>query len=88
MIIDTFNHKGATVQIRLFDDGERFVVRATDSEGISINGYDYSVRKIDQIDAAFAAALDPLKELAKAARRDVESDAWQKYVDAVRASNS
>ena len=88
MIIDTFDHKGATVQIRLFDDGERFVVRATDSQGASINGYDYSVRKIDQIDAAVAATLDPLKELAKAARGDVESDAWQKYVDAVRASNS
>lgn len=88
MIIDTFDHKGATVQIRLFDDGERFVVRATDSQGASINGYDYSVRKIDQIDAAVAATLDPLKELAKAARGDVESDAWQKYVAAVRASNS
>lgn len=85
MILDTFQHNGETLHIRLYDDGERFVVRATDQVGRTVNGYDYSVKKVDQIDASVAATLDPLKELAKAARVDVETEAWQKYVDAVRA---
>jgi hypothetical protein len=85
MILDTFQHDGATVQVRLYDDGERFVVRATDSAGKSINGYVYSVTKLDQIDATMAATLDPLKELGKAARSDVESGIWQQYVNAVSA---
>ncbi|AXV70268.1 hypothetical protein [Ralstonia pseudosolanacearum] len=88
IILDTFQHKGATVQVRLYDDGERFIVRATDSAGKPLNGYVYSVAKIDQIDASIAADLGPLKELAKTARSDVEAEIWQQYVDAVTALKS
>ncbi|KIG11211.1 hypothetical protein BurMR1_1871 [Burkholderia sp. MR1] len=83
MVLDTFQHKGSNVQVRLYDDGERFVVRATDSSGKPLNGYVYSVTKVEQIDARVAATLDPLKELAKTARSDVESEIWQQYVAAV-----
>ncbi|MFJ2991230.1 hypothetical protein [Pandoraea sp. NPDC087047] len=85
MILETFEHKGATVQIRLYDDGERFIIRATDATGKPLNGYVYSITKIDQIEAGMAANLDPLKELANTARSDVESDVWQQYLDAVSA---
>jgi hypothetical protein len=87
MILDTFQHQGSTVQIRLYDDGERFVLRATDTSGKPLNGYMYSVSKVDQIDATMAATLDPLKELAKTARSDVESEIWQQYVAAVNSLN-
>ncbi|VVE77103.1 hypothetical protein PCA31118_05394 [Pandoraea captiosa] len=85
MILETFEHKGETVQIRLYDDGERFIIRATDATGKPLNGYVYSITKIDQIEAGMAANLDPLKELANTARSDVESDVWQQYLDAVSA---
>ena len=85
LVLDTFEHKGMTVQVRLFDDGERFALRATDISGKPLNGYVYSVAKIHQIDAAMAATLDPLIELAKTARSDVESEIWQQYVAAVNA---
>lgn len=85
IVLDTFQHKGATVQVRLYDDGERFRVLATDRAGKPLNGYIYSVAKIDQIAATIAANLEPLKELAKTARSDIEAEIWQQYVDAVTA---
>ncbi|KAB0648375.1 hypothetical protein [Burkholderia diffusa] len=85
MILDTFQHKGATVHVRLYDDGERFVVRATDSVGKPFNGYVYSVTKLDEISATMAADRHPLKELVKTARSDVESGIWEQYLAAVSA---
>lgn len=49
MVLDACQHKGSTVQVRRYDDGERFVVRATDSSGKPLNGYMYSVSKIDHM---------------------------------------
>ncbi len=49
MIFETFEHKGATVQVRLYDDDERFVLRATNGTGKP--RYVYSIAKIDQIEA-------------------------------------
>jgi hypothetical protein len=68
-----------------FDDGERFVVRATDGAGKPINGYIYSVTKLGEISATMAADLDPPKELVNTARSDVESGIWEQYLAAASA---
>lgn len=85
MILDEFRHNGIAVEIRLLEIDDCFVVRATDALGTALNGYTYSVAKLQRVSIEFARTLDPIRELARIARQDVESGMWEKYLAAGQA---
>jgi len=78
MIAERFTYEEEAVEIHLDEQGERFVIRARRQDGTPVNGFEYSVDKITQIDAGTISTLDPIRELVQIARADVENDLWGK----------
>ena len=88
MIADEFEFDDGIVEIHLEEriegQQEAFVILPRWKGGGLVSGYEYRVDKITQIDAKLASTLNPIKELVKTARSDVETRQWEKYKKALK----
>ncbi|ARM86361.1 hypothetical protein [Marinobacter salarius] len=88
MIADEFEFEGGTVEIHLEErvderQNEAFVVLPRWKGGGVVNGFEYRVDKITQIDANMASTIDPIKALVKTCREDVLDRKWEQYEKAL-----
>jgi hypothetical protein len=78
-VVDQFEHDGATIEIHLEVRGETLVVLARYAGGDLINGYEYHVDNIVQMDAEVASTINPVKELFAIAKDAVLTRQWERY---------
>jgi hypothetical protein len=89
MIADEFEFENGVVEIhleeRLDGQNEVFVVLPRWKGGGLVNGFEYRVDKITQIDAKLASTIDPIKALVKTCCEDVLDRKWEQYEKALAA---
>ena len=88
MIVDQFPHGQGTVEIHLIEQEDRIDVVAKWQGGGFVNGFGYSIEKTTKVDLAHFSTLDPVRELIKVARADVERGLWDQLQEALKSTRS
>ena len=82
-----FENAGKKYEVRIASDGNTTYVRVF-RDGQPANGYTYQVDQLTQVDAKMSGVgTDLVEVLVKSAKNDVETGVWERYVDAVGASD-
>lgn len=67
------------------NDGSFFIRVFKAGTNTPANGYEYSVKIQDQMDAAIMrSSLDPFKSLVETAEKDVRNGTWESYLKALK----
>src|SRR5260364_171007 len=80
-ILETFEHEGQTIFIRLEEDAldqDWLTVRPYYADGMLVNQFVYSVHKEERMKRLSDDEEDPVKEFVRSVRFDIESEAEQK----------
>jgi hypothetical protein len=80
-ILETFEHEGRTIFIRLEEDASdqnRLIVRPYYADGTLVNPFLYFVHKDERMKRLSEGEEDPVKEFVRSVRFDIEHEAeWE-----------
>lgn len=86
IVQETFTHQAETYEVHRWIDGDSIYVRAYKvSDGSPADGYVYSVKTQDQIDAKIMETfIDPFEALVETAKNSVINGTWDSYQQALK----
>lgn len=86
IVHETFTHQGENYEVRRWVDGDSICVRAFKvSSGNPADGYVYSVKIQDQIDAKIMETfIDPFVSLVATAKNSIINGTWKGYQQALK----